>query len=391
MMENTALVRSTRSDPAGDLLDRAMRQTGLADFGDPGFRTGLRVLAAAITEADLPEDTRNRVEARAMNALVHRLQVTACFHDNPAIAQEEITDPLIVIGLPRTGTTALVDMLAQDPAARTPMQWEIAGLSPPANRAGWANDPRIAEHETRLQAQAGSPVAALNLHTYGAMLPEECNSLLELEMWSPNLSVMAHLPRYDAWLRGSHAISPYAFHHRLLQYLQHHGPVGRWTLKSPFHLFDLPALVAQYPGAMIVQTHRDPVAVLPSICGLISFIRGETPGDAASHRTARELCALWGAGMRRAVAARLDPALDARIVDISHRELMKDPAGMIARIYAAFEIPFSPEARNRIQAWMQNPTQHISARRFTLEEFGLDRATVEDAFGDYIDGYRDRF
>ena len=372
-------------DRSEDALARAIETVGLDDFGDDDeFRLGLEALTAAVADAGLPPALRERIGQQVLANLVTRLRLVALRKARPQIAAEVIDGPLVVIGLPRTGTSALVDLLAQDPGARAPLQWEVQNLFPPTDKAHWRDDPRIAAMEAQLQAGASAnPIVALGLHSYGARLPDECNSFLGLEFWSPGLSVLAHLPAYSQWLEEVHLKRPYRSHRWVLQHLQHHGPAGRWTLKSPFHVFDLPALLAEYPDAVFVQPHRDPLALMPSMCGLYATIRGEAAGDPRRCQTGRELCALWGAGLRRALAARDDPSLNARVFDISHRDLARDPMGVLASVYQRFDLPFSEATRSRAQAWALHPAQHRSRVSFTLEDFGLAARDVEDAFGDY--------
>jgi len=368
-----------------ELMARAGAACGLSDFGsDEGFRVGLRVLVAAIDDAGIDGDLRSALEAGWVAGLVTRLQLVESSAQRPAIAEERIEGPLAVIGLPRTGTTALVDLLAQDPAARAPMQWETANLFPPASKHDWDSDPRIAAMQEAFDAATDTnPIVALGLHTFGAMLPDECNSMLTTEFWSPNLTAAHPIPIYSAWLRHSRPARPYRTHHRILEHLQAHGPAGRWTLKSPFHAFALREFIDEYPDAMLVQTHRDPADLMPSMCGLYATIRGLGPGHAGRVETGKELLALWGTGMQRCLADRSDPALDARIFDVSHRAMTTDPMGTIRSIYEHFDLPLTADAVAAMDRWISNPVQHRSSVKFTLEDFGLDPDQVEAGFGDY--------
>jgi hypothetical protein len=169
-------------------------------------------------------------------------------------------------------------------------------------------------------------------------------------LWSPNISVGAHLPAYSAWLRHAHVPDAYRLHRSTLQYLHHYGRGGRWVLKSPFHLFDLPAILAAYPDAVFIQTHRDPRQVMPSMCGLHAHIRGEMASEKGRRRTGRELSASWGTGDQRAVAARRDPAVDARVLDGSHRAFVEDPRHVLASVYDWFDWSYDDAARASIDA-----------------------------------------
>ena len=375
------------------LMDQAMSATGLSDFGEhQEFRTGLRVLIAAAEEAEVADETLAALEAGWSASLQLRLQMVQLRKENPAIAAQKIEGPLAVIGLPRTGTTALVDLLAQDPAARAPMQWETMNMFPPSSKDGWASDPRIAGLQAIFDEMAAvNAIVALGLHTFGAMLPDECNSFLTMDFWSPNLVAPMALPAYSEWLRFSGLVRPYATHHMALQYFQAHGPAGRWTLKSPFHLFAIPQFLDQYPDAMLVHTHRNPAELMPSMCGLYSTIRGQGPGDPGRLETGRELLGVWGTGLQRGIAARRDPAIEARVFDVSHKAMAADPMGTVRSVYDHFDLPFTAAAEKAMLTWLEHPAQHMSSVKFTLADFGLTADQVEAGFGDYSARFGDLF
>ncbi len=185
------------------------------------------------------------------------------------------------------------------------------------------------------------------------------------------------------WLRLGRVSNAYGMHRKVLQHLQYYGQRGQWVLKSPFHVFDLPGILEAYPDAVFIHTHRDPVQLIASNCVLHSTIRGEPAGDPRRLVTGAEQLALWGTGMQRALAARRDPALDRRVIDLSHRDLLNDPIGTVRRIYGLLGDTLSAEAEARMQRWIEAPAQHLSSVRFSLAEFGLDEDGVEAAFGPY--------
>jgi len=315
-----------------ELIGEARASAGFSGSDGDEFRVGLRILIADLAEHGHRPELVERMHGVIRSTLHKRFALLARRDAQPAIAQERITRPIFVIGLPRTGTSALVDLLAQDPASRCAQQWEVAHLGEAMDPATWASDPRIAALQAEMEAQSSTnPVVALGLHTYGATLPDECNSFLSLSFWSPNLSVFDHFPRYVEWLRHGRVCNSYAMHRKVLQHLQHYGKRGQWVLKSPFHVFDLPGILEAYPDAVFIQTHRDPVQLIASNCGLHSTIRGEQAGDPRRLATGAEQLALWGTGMQRALAARRDPEMDRRVIDLSHRDLLDDPLGTVSK------------------------------------------------------------
>jgi hypothetical protein len=377
--------------PDAELMAEATAAAGgLSDFGpEDGFRTSLRILLADLDAADLEPARRGALRDTWRGRLETRLHLMALRAERPEIAAQHIAGPLMVTGLPRTGTTSLFDILAQDPAARAPLTWETMTLGRPAERGHWHDDHRIAEID-RYLASLGDPVAQAGLHTYGAMLPDECNNIHLYNFWGaryPGEPEAVYLKGASQWIHKCMPRRPYAMHKIILQHLQTHGPSGRWILKEPFHINALGEFLAEYPDAMIVQTHRDPIAVFTSLAGLYATIRGEGPGHPGRAATGRYVLERWGTSINRCLAARLDPALDARILDIGQRQIIQEPMKTVAAVYERFDLPFLPTARERMARWIANPAQHESTTRFNLAEFELTENDVETV----VAPYRQRF
>ena len=373
------------------LMQAATTATGgLADFGpDDGFQTSLRIVLADLDTADIPPALRDALLAAWQQRLETRLRLIALRSTHPAIAAQRIAPPLMVTGLPRTGTTYLFDVLARDPGARAPLTWETMTLGKPARPGHWHDDPRIAEIDAHL-ASLNDPVAGSGLHAYGALLPDECNAIHLYNVWGaryPGEPDAAFLHGANAWAHTCLPDRPYAMHRMILQHLQAHGPAGRWILKDPFHIHALGAFLAEYPGAMIVVTHRNPHAVFASLAGLYATIRGQGPGHPGRPETGRYVLERWGAGLRRMLAARRDPAVADRIVDVGHRQIVGAPLDTVRAIYARFGLALSPDAEARMRGWVANPAQHESKVRFTLADFDLTAADVDAAMGPYADRF----
>jgi hypothetical protein len=377
--------------PDEQLMAEATAATGgLADFGpDDGFRTSLRILLADLEAADLDSDRRQALRDTWRGRLETRLRLMALRAERPQIASQHIIGPLMVTGLPRTGTTALFDILAQDPTVRAPLTWETMTLGRPAVPGHWHDDPRISEVDQYL-ASLGDPVAKAGLHTYGAMLPDECNNIHLYNFWGaryPGEPEAVYLKGASVWINKCMPRKPYAMHKIILQHLQAHGPGGRWILKEPFHINALGEFLDEYPDAMIVQTHRDPIAIFTSLAGLYATIRGEGPGHPGRPATGRYVLERWGTSIDRCLAARQDPALEARILDIGQRQITAEPMQTVEAVYERFDLPLLPTARERMARWIANPAQHESKTRFTLDEFELTENDVDRV----VAPYRERF
>ncbi len=375
------------------LMAEASAATGLADFGGEQFRKRLRILLADLDAPGLSGTLRDHFLADWRGRLETRLKLMAVRAANPAVATQRIERPLIVTGLPRTGTTALIDLLAQDIAARVLYHWETAHLVPPADPDHWHDDPRIAATQAMLEAVEHPVVKAVveaGLHSYGAMLPEECNTIQILDFWGaryPGEPEALHLTRGSDYIQWCTAERPYHFHKMVLQHLQAHGPRGRWTLKCPGHLFSIAEMAAEYDDARFIQTHRDPVATLTSLCGLTAIIRQQGPGHPGRPATGRYILERWGAALQRCLAARTDPAIDARFLDLAHRQIASEPLAAARTIYTHFDLPLSEETVSRMERWIAQPAQHESKTRFALADFGLTPDDVEVVIGPY----RERF
>lgn len=380
---------------AAELMAAATEATGgLVDFGpDDGFQTSLRIILADLAKADIPADDRHALLSAWLQRLGTRLRLIALRSERPAIAAQQIAPPLMVTGLPRTGTTFLFDVLAQDPGARAPLTWETMKLGEPARPGHWHDDPRIAEIDAHL-ASLNDPVAESGLHAYGAMLPDECNTIHLYNFWGaryPGEPDAAFLHGANEWVHTCMPTRPYAMHKMILQHLQAHGPDGRWILKDPFHINALGEFLAEYPEAMIVVTHRNPQAVFTSLAGLYATIRGQGPGHPGRRATGRYVLDRWGAGLRRLLAARMDPAINDRVLDVGHRQIMNAPLETVRAIYDRFGLPLTQEAEARMTGWIANPAQHESKVRFTPADFDLTAADLDAALGPYADRFGNHF
>ena len=256
------------------LLEEARRRTGLRDFGPSPFRVGLRALLGALRdEARLHPAGEAAVREDLLRLLGNRLQMAAVLAAHPEISARRVERPLVVVGLPRTGSSILHELLAQDPENRAPLSWEVKYPCPPPERRTFHCDPRIAAVDAELARMDEGIPEFKRMHRQAAELPQECLNLTTHEFASIFFSVSHRVPGYQAWLDASDPAPVYASHHRQLQLLQWRCPPHRWVLKSSSHLWSLGALLAEYPDACIVQTHRDPLKVLASFTSLVTTLR----------------------------------------------------------------------------------------------------------------------
>lgn len=371
------------------LLARAARRTGLDDFGGDRFREPYRLLLDAF-EREAALTTLGRMIARTdvTRLLENRLHMVAAHARHPEIGAGRVDRPLFIVGLPRTGTTILHELLAQDPANRVPMTWEVAHVHPPPARATYETDPRIARVDAQLAGVDRLIPDFKRMHPMGATLPQECVALTAHDFASMIFTTTHRLPSYQAWLDRADLGWVYASHRRQLQYLQWQCPAERWVLKSPGHLWALEALLAEYPDARIVQTHRDPLRVIASLASLIANLRSMASDAIDPAAIGLEWTTRLAAGLRHATAVRDARTGGAPVFDMHFRDFVRDEIGMVRRIYAHFDFELTQEAEHRMRRFLAaNPKDKHGAHRYTLADSGLDAATERARYRDYQERY----
>jgi hypothetical protein len=370
------------------LLEEASQQAGLDDFGDPSFREGLELLVSSYEqEARLSALGRGAVRGRLTQFLVNRLKLHDWLFRQPEILEEAIERPIFILGLPRTGTTLLHDLLALDPLSRAPLHWEAEEPCPPPQLFHSVTDPRIQTAHAKLRALDAMAPEMKVIHPMAAGAPTECMTLLIHEFKSLEFECQAWVPTYGAWFTHCDKASAYRTHRKLLQLLQWRSPNETWVLKAPTHLFGLDALLAEYPDAQVIFTHRDPLKVVASQASLIAVASGLLSDEVDPHRSASWWSAKTATGLEKATKLR-DRMGPEAFFDLQYHELVRDPVGAVRRAYAHFGREVTPVHERRMRAWMRdNPSDEHGRHRYTLEQFGLDAEQERRRFS----AYRERF
>lgn len=368
------------------LLEEARRRTGLEDFGGDQFIPALAALLRSCEhEADLNSVGRNAVQGDVSRILRNRLHLQADRERNPGIASQVIQRPLVVVGLPRSGTTLLHRLLSQDPANRVPLTWESLLPSPPPERATYTSDRRIELAERQVARLLGMAPGFQRIHPVGARLAEECVMLMTHSFASHQFEMMYRIPSYQAWLELHDLRDAYQAHRRLLQHLQWRCPGERWVLKAPHHLFGLPALVETYPDLGLIWTHRTPAEVIPSVSSLYSELRRVFSDSVTPRRTGPEVARSWAKGLARGLDA-LDRGLvpAGRVFHLRYPDLAADPVSTVRRIYDHFEIPFTLPFEKRLRLFLlENPRERFGRHHYAMETFGLDPAEEQERYRAY--------
>jgi hypothetical protein len=376
-------VRWPRLDAEG-LMASARKRAGLSDFGEGRFVEGLRVAVDAINaRGDVHAFGRIFFREYVTGLLVNRLKIEADLSRNPEILDVPVDRPLFITGLPRSGTTFLHRLMSEDPAGRTLLFWESALPSPPPEPSTYRTDPRIA----RARRQVGlldrlSPRLA-TAHDFDAEMPEEDNNFYAHDFRSLIISFLFDMPEYTHWLQEDDLAGLHEYARRQLQHLSWKVRGDYWVLKAPAHLFSLPQLLATFPDASVIVTHRDPRRVIPSVCSLAAGFRALHSDRLDLRRLGEGFVEALPVGPERMIAARatLDPA---RFFDVSYEKMVADPIATVRAACAHFGYAFTPEYESRARRHLaENPRHKRGAHHYRLEDFGLDEEAVDRRFAAY--------
>jgi len=373
---------------AASLVAEAVAETGLEDFGGDTFREGLDRLVEALDDQDeLTALGAQIMGGRLRMLLANRLRIEDVYGRHPEIDAEEVEGPLFIIGLPRTGTSALSQLVALDPQIRSLRTWESSDPVPPPEKATEDSDPRIARTEAGLDAMNEAFPKMRSLHIQTATGPTECQDLLGMEFRTTHFDGMAHVPRYTAWAMDCDMVPAYRYHRRTLRLLQWHCPPHLWHLKTPVHMLSLDALLTVYPGARFLWTHRDPGAVLSSVCSLIAYTRSWVSDRDDRHELGAQQMWIWSEALRRAIDFRHRQG-EERFTDISFGPLNADPVGTVRRAYEEVGLTLSDEGARRMTAWAaENARGSHGGHEHDIGDFGLEASDVDAAFSFYTDRF----
>ena len=372
------------------LMARARKATGLDDFGDEDFREGFdQILASLEGEANLTILGRTVARSDLQRLLENRLRVADVARRHPEIDAEKVEAPIFIVGSPRTGTSILHELLAQDPALRVPSTWEVMQPWPPPETASYHSDPRIAEVDKHFSGVDRLLPDFKQMHPMGAELPQECAVISAQDFATMVWHTQFNVPSYQAWFDAMDHRRLYRGHRRQLQYFQWRCPGSPWVLKSPQHLWTLRSLFEVYPDARIIQTHRDPLRVVASLTSLCSMLRSMTSDTIDAAAVGADWSPRLAAGLEHAMEVRDTTQIpDAQVFDLVFRDFMHDEIAAVARIYDHFGMTFSAESERRMRAFLaQNAQGQHGRHTYRLADSGLREAAERPRFTAYQDRY----
>jgi hypothetical protein len=366
-------------------LESAVEATGFEDFGPDGYQEGLERTLEAFEVAPITANARDAAGLRTIVDLATRLRVEQWYKERPEIAKLPIEGPLLVCGLPRTGTTATVGMMALDERFRYLRAWEAVAPIPPPRRGEEMDDPRLLAAHRRAQNYSKR-----SQHIHDPDGPEEDLALLA------GLNMHAYHGRYpmpqsflDWWMAEDFA-STYAYHRRVLTLLQSERPPYLWLLKAPVHIFNLDAFAAEYPQARFIMTHRDPAKVIPSVSSLFFTMHSEhcTPGVLNKLSFGPPLLEFWRKGMRRALEARCRIG-EHRFIDIWNDDVVAQPIETFRKLYDWLDFELKPDLAAKLEDYRRrNAPQGSGKHRYSAQEYGLTDTRIRSAFSDYVERFR---
>ena len=376
-------------DP-GAMMAQAAAETGLDDFGDPAFLERLDVLCAALlTEAQLDARGVAGQHGLIVGLLRNRLLIEDAIRRHPEITEVEIERPVVICGLPRTGTTHLHNLMSADPALRSLPYWEslepvlAEGDRPAAGQA----DPRRGRTEQAVWMINTAMPEFRRMHEMTVDHVHEEIQLLAIDFSTMLFETTAPMPSWRDYYLGHDQRPSYAYLKRVLQVLQWSRGGTRWVLKSPQHLEQFPALYDTFPDATFVVTHRDPVSVTASMTTMLAYGARMSRDHVDLENIGRYWAARLETMLRRCVDER-DALPPDQSIDVRFDEFMADDLAMVGRIYALAGQPLTDDGLAAMAAFMaEHPRGRYGSVRYDLGRFGLDPAERRRALGFYVERF----
>jgi hypothetical protein len=377
--------------PLEKLIDLARRRSDLDDFGEWSFEEPLAVLLRSYyEEANLSAFGRIAVRWDMLRFLSNLLRLRDEEKRNPAILGEPIDRPIFVLGLPRSGTTFLHNLLAEDPGNLTPRCWQTVFPYPIGVQKNGSRDRR-----PELTARQYSRFLMLapelpSLHPLDAYAAQECIEITGHVFRSLRFDTTHYIPSFQQWLDDAGHLEAYRFHKRFLQHLQHQNGGGQWILKSPDHIFALEALCEVYPDARFVFVHRDPMKVLPSVARLTEILRQPFTRKIDRLQIGQQVSNRWELGSKLLIkAADWLKSSPERIVHIRYKDLVRDPFAIVTDLYRHFGMTLSGQGEQGLKRSIaERPDGGYGRNSYRVEDYGLNPATERKHYSAYMAHFR---
>ena len=375
---------------ADALIEKAITSTGLDQFDAQTFREGLNVLVsdvnAGIDKGWYIDSGIAQIEKDCVHYLASRLKVANYLRQNPELETRRIERPVFVMGVPRTGTTLLSNLLAADPSRRSPLTWEIDDPVPPATSETLKTDPRaLARLEQERKLLEAMPEAG-KYYRSSAIYPNEDVFIMAGDFKTLMIESKGRLPAYKDFIFSCDMTSSYAYHKKFLQVLQHNAP-GVWNLKKPSHALFLETLFETYPDARVIWTHRDPYAAAASLCSIISLSHRRHMGKIDAEWLAQDYPWQAAEHANRIMDFR-DKFGEDKIIDVHYDTMLNDPLETMKTLYKALGDEWTGEAEQGISGWLAvNPQDKFGKHEYKLAQYGLTKEQLDPMFERYLSRY----
>jgi hypothetical protein len=370
-----------------ELMNEAIEAAeGPSDFGSEGFRAGLDALCATYDGNGWTEKGRKRNRRRLVGLLTTRLKITDAFNKHPEILERPVPKPMVLTGLPRSGTSALFNLLAEDPDARPLRLWETQFPDPLPDLEEGAEDPRRAMIEAYQKHMNEKNPEFAKIHFASADTPEECVLIHAYALHGVHLGVEIMLEPYGSWFRKQDLRPMYSYYADLLRLLDWQRPGNRWLLKAPAHMWAIDALIETLPDVSVVWSHRNPVACTASICSMTQTLFGST-NEVDPTQLGPVVMDWYATSLERGLESR-DKNDPARFVDVNHDDFVADSMGVVEKIYSYFGMPIPDKAASLMNGYVEShPKNKHGKHEYDLATYGLTLEQVNKRFAPYVERF----
>ena len=374
---------------ANEIIDQAKSETGLSDLGEPLFLEGLNRLIDSINnEANLNEIGIQAQPIRIQGLLSNRLRFEEDLKKFPEILDQEIIAPIVIVGLPRTGSTMTHRLLASDPNHTAMLWWEgrYPALLPGEKRGDI--EARMELGKAEVDAVVAASPEALDIHPWDYKGADEEILLLEHNFLSTVPESFMALPSYSEWIEEQDHTLAYEDLKKFIQYLQWQNPgreKKRWVLKSPHHLGFIDKMISVFPDAKIIQTHRDPIKTVPSFCSMCANLFEPLTTNFDKVFIGKH----WSNKLTRALnhCMNISEQHPDNFLDLEFLNMIKDPIDEMKKIYEFIGEPFGEKTEVAMEAWREENKHEMGAHKYSLEEYDLTESQINNNFAKYQQKY----
>ena len=369
-----------------DIVLTSVRSAGSDDFGGDDWSEPLELLlegyASSANLTDLGKVVARRLVLGMLTNRLRTVQKLRALDD-----LSEVHQPVFILGLPRTGSTMLHELLDLHPGLITPKLWQADSVP----NGDWTDYKRITSSFLRAKMVDVISPGFKSIHRLGALRPHECVTIQGLSFRSMQFHAIHRVDAYHEWLGQCDWSPAYLWHDRYLRVLSTQFKAsGRWLLKAPGHMLGIEALRVQYPDAKFIQLHRHPREVIPSMASLYASLRSGSSNQLDFHQLGASLLEEWRVGLNRVLnMRRAESIFDSNSLDLNYRDIVESPYESVQEILSFLDLSSDDEFRLKMRQYLTNNQKGKHGKHnYDLGFFGLTDQDIDLAFADYIETYR---